>query len=98
MDAIRNLNASASLRNGLIMGSEEVHGRVDHDPHYVHEVPVDPSDLDTVMVLRGEMAAEGADRHEQQDRETHENVRAVQACQAVEDRSKRAVVRSEADA
>src|SRR2546430_13585571 len=37
IDAIRNLNASASLRSGLIT-SDQVDGRVDHDPHYVHEV------------------------------------------------------------
>src|SRR6266702_7196459 len=78
--------------------SHQVDGGVDHDPHYVHEVPIDPADLDAVMVLRGKVAAEGPDRHEEQDREADEDVRAMQARQAVEDRSEGAVVWSEADA
>src|SRR5437667_178204 len=85
IDAIRNLNASASLRRGLIIASEQVDGRVDHDPHYVDEVPVDPADLDAVVVLGGEMPAEGADGHEQQNRQPDEDVRAVEAGQAIED-------------
>ena len=38
-------------------GSEEVHGRVDHDPHMLISVVVD-LELDAVVVLRREMAAE----------------------------------------
>ena len=38
--------------------------REDDDPHHVdEEVPVDPADLDAVVVLGGEVATEGADRH-----------------------------------
>ena len=94
----RNRNASASLRSGFASASEDVDGRVDDDPHHVDEVPVDPADLDAVMVLRGEVPAEGADRHEEQDRQADEDVRAVQAGEAEEDRRERAVVRGEADA
>src|SRR3954447_6621555 len=97
MDAIRNMNASASLRSGLIT-SEEGDRRVHDDPHYVDEVPVDPADLDAVVVLGREVAAESSDGHEQEDRQADEDVRAVQARQAVEDRPERAVVRREADA
>src|SRR5438132_9466780 len=88
----RNRYASASLRSGLrISGhltrsSEDVDRREDDDPHHVDEVPVDPADLDAVMVLRGEVPAEGADRHEEQDREADEHVAAVQAGEAEEDR------------
>src|SRR3954447_6927184 len=97
MDAIRNMNASASLRSGLIT-SEEGDRRVHDDPHYVDEVPVDPADLDAVVVLGREVPAEGADGHEEQDREADEDVRAVEAGEAVEDRPERAVMRGEADA
>src|SRR5919202_4732726 len=98
-EATTTRNASASLRNGLItVPSDDVDRRVDHDPHYVHEVPVDPSDLDAVVVLGREMAAEGADRHEEQDRQADEDVRAVEAGQAEEDRPERLVVRREAHA
>ena len=59
--------------------SEDVDGQVHDDPHHVDEVPVDPADLDTVMVFRGEVPSERADRHEEQDREADEDVGAVQA-------------------
>src|SRR5919205_3576726 len=42
--ASTNRNASASLRSGLIIALEDVHRGVHDDPHYVHEVPVDPGD------------------------------------------------------
>src|SRR5947208_12284163 len=100
---MRKRNASASLRSGLRMPltypkSEDVDRREDDDPHYVDEVPVDPADLDAVVVLGGEMSAEGANRHEEQDRQADEDVRAVQARQRIEDRSERPVVGSEPDA
>src|SRR6478609_1808476 len=44
------------------------------------------------------MAPEGPDRHEEQDHEADEDVRAVQAGQAVEDRPERSVVRCKAEA
>src|SRR3954451_9765118 len=97
MDAIRNLNASASLRSGLIT-SEEVDRRAQRAPYSFCEFPVDPADLDAVVVLGREVAAESSDGHEQEDRQADEDVRAVQARQAVEDRPERAVVRREADA
>jgi hypothetical protein len=52
---------------------------VDDNPHYVDEVPVDPADLDAVVVLGREVAAERPDRHEQEDREPDEDVGAVEA-------------------
>src|SRR3954465_7554242 len=96
MDAIRNLNASASLRSGLIT-SEGVDRRVHDDPHHVDEVPVDPADLDAVVVLGREVAAEGADRHEEQERTADEDVRPVEPGQPEENRAEGAVVRREAD-
>ena len=47
----RNRYASASLLNGFINAAslEDVDRRVDHNPHYVHEVPVDPRNLDSVV-------------------------------------------------
>src|SRR5205085_7266927 len=43
-----NRNASASLLSGLITGwnLEDVDRRLHDDPHHVHEVPVDPGNLD----------------------------------------------------
>src|SRR5207249_3341320 len=61
--------ASASLRNGFGKASplQQVDRRVDDDPHYVDEVPVDSRDLDAMVGLRREVAPEGPDRHERQD-------------------------------
>src|SRR5436190_17281991 len=71
---------------------QDVDGHVDDDPHHVDEVPVDPADLDAVVVVGREVPAERTDRHEQQDREADEHVRAVQSREAVEDRRERAVL------
>src|SRR5262245_50357758 len=49
-------------------------------------------------MLGREVTTEGANRDERQQRETDEDVRAVEAGQAVEDGAERAVVRREADA
>src|SRR5262245_7712737 len=92
---------SPSLRSGLRISApypslEDVDRRENDDPHHVDEVPVDPADLDAVMVLGGEMPAEGADRHEQEDREPDEDVATVEAGQAEKDRWERAVLRREA--
>src|SRR5205809_7916714 len=76
--------------------SEDVDRREDDDPHHVDEVPVDPADLDAVMMLGGEVPAEGADRHEGQDREADEHMAAVQAREAEEDCGEGAVRRVEA--
>src|SRR5439155_22139799 len=59
--ASRNRNASDSLRKGLIT-LEDVDGRVHDDPHDVHEVPVDPRDLDAVVGARGVVASESTER------------------------------------
>jgi hypothetical protein len=80
------------------MASDQIDGRVHDNPHYVDEVPIDPADLDSVVVLRREMAPEGADRHEEQDGQADEDVGSVEAGQGVEDRAEGAVVRREADA
>src|SRR5919201_5272653 len=98
--ASRNRNASASLRSGLIIPVplEDVNGRIHDDPHYVHEVPVDPGDLDSVVCGRGVMASERAHRRRREQQQPDEDVRAVEAGQAVEDRAERAVSRREADA
>src|SRR5436305_2288104 len=98
---MRKRNASASLRSGLRMPltyprSEDVDRREDDDPHHVDEVPVDPADLDAVMVLGREMPPEGADRHERENREPDEHVAAVQAREAEEDRGEGAVRQVEA--
>ena len=87
----------ASERSGFCTALEDVDGRVDDDPHHVDEVPVDARHLDAAVVLGREVAAEGADRDEQQQRQADEDVRAVQAGEAVEDRALGAVLRREAD-
>src|ERR1700710_393128 len=96
----RKRNASASLRSGFstVLSLEDVDRQVHDDPHHVDEMPVDPAELDAVMMLGGEVPPEGADRHEQEDREADEDVGAVQAREAEEDRGERAVTRVEADA
>src|SRR5438128_8259702 len=74
----RNSNASCSLLSGLRTASDDVDGHVDDDPHDVDEVPVDPRQLDSVVVLLREVPAEGADRREQEQRQADEHVHAVQ--------------------
>src|SRR5207245_8601477 len=78
-------------------GLEDVDSRVDHDPHYVDEMPVDSRNLDAVMMFRAEVPAKRADRREQQQREADEDMRSVQAGQAEEDRRERVVAPREAD-
>src|SRR5262245_47600344 len=80
------------------MQLQDVDRRVHHDPHYVDEVPVDPGDFDTVVVLGREVAAEGANRRHREQAETDEDVGSVEPRQPVEDRPERAVVRREPDA
>jgi hypothetical protein len=36
---------------GALPASDQVDGRVDDDPHHVDEVPVDPGQLDPVVML-----------------------------------------------
>src|SRR3954447_3909984 len=81
-------NASASLFSGFRTprSLEDVDGRVHDDPHHVDEVPVDPGDLDAVVVLGRVVAAKRAHRRHREQRETDEDVRAVQAGQAEERR------------
>src|SRR5215203_4814499 len=64
----RKRYASASLLKGFITmySLQDVDGRVDHYPHYVHEVPVDPGDLDAPVRLRREVPSEGSDRRERE--------------------------------
>src|SRR5207245_4732719 len=76
---------------------EDVDGRVHDDPHHVDEVPVDPRHLDAAVLLGGVVAAERADRHEQQQHQPDEHVRSVQPRQRVEDRLLRVVLGREAD-
>src|SRR5919109_4039818 len=100
---ITKLKASASVRIGFFMPSsqlQDVDRGVDHDPHYVHEVPVDPWDLDAEMIVRGRpvVSPHGADQRVQQQVQPDEDVRAVQARQTVEGRSERVVVRRESEA
>src|SRR3954453_6907979 len=103
IDSQTSRNASASVLNGLRIyrkpsSLEDVDGDVHHNPHYVDEVPVDSSELDTVMVLGAEVPPERPDRHDQQDRQADEDVEAVEAREAEERGRKRAVARVEADA
>ena len=57
------LGAERVPHYGNLPSLQDVDRDVHHDPHYVDEVPVDPADLDAVMVLGAEMAPEGAYRH-----------------------------------
>src|SRR5438067_1284960 len=82
----------------LTQESEDVDRHVDDDPHDVHEMPVDASDLDPVVVLGGEVASEGANGHEEQDAQSDEDMGPVQAGEAEEDGREGAVGRVEPDA
>src|SRR3954469_5648564 len=95
----RSWKASPSERSGFSTAGrlQDVHGQVHDDPHDVDEVPVDPRYLDAAVGVRREVAAEGADHDHQEKRESDEDVRAVEARQAVEDRRLREVARREAD-
>src|SRR5262245_35332469 len=93
----RKWKASASLLSGFFT-LEDVDRRVDHDPHYVDEVPVDPGNLDPVVGFRRVVTAVGADRGREQQRQPDEDVRPVQPGQAEEDRPEGVRVRREADA
>src|SRR4029453_2635527 len=88
--------ASASLRRGVILPLEDVHRRVHDNPHYVDEVPVDPRNLHAAVLRGREMASEGANRREREDRQPHDHVSAVQPRQAVERGPERAVLWREA--
>src|SRR5690242_7689985 len=77
---------SRSAADSAFEPSEDVDRRVHDDPHNVDEVPVDTADLDAVMVLGREMAAEGTGRHEREDRQTDEDVGPVEAGETEEDR------------
>src|SRR4029079_19126080 len=68
---------------------EDEDGRVDDDPHDVDEVPVDARDLDAEMLLLRVMAAERPDRREGEQRQPDEDVGAVQAGEADENRTER---------
>src|SRR5207342_2971870 len=83
----RKRNASSSERSGLStrLALQDVDRRVDDDPHHVDEVPVDARHLDAAVLLGREVPAEGPHRGHRQQREAHEDVRAVQAGEAVED-------------
>src|SRR4029078_5553077 len=65
-------------------GSEDVDRDVHHNPHYVDEVPIDSSDLDSVVVLGSEVPSERTDGHDQEDRQADEDVETVKAGQAEE--------------
>jgi hypothetical protein len=58
---------------------------------------VDPGHLDAAVLLRAVVAAERADDHGQEQAQADEDVGAMQAGEAVEDRSLRVVVGREAD-
>ena len=74
---------------GFSSRCKDVDGDEDDDPHHVDEVPVDARHLDAEVVLRlgAEVAAEGADRGEAEQQQADEDVGAVQAGEAVEDRA-----------
>ncbi len=59
---VRRTPAGAHRRGRL----EDVDRRVHDDPHDVDEVPVDAGHLDAAVLLGAEVAAEGPDRHDQQ--------------------------------
>src|SRR5262249_20988867 len=78
---------------------EDVDRGEDDDPHHVDEVPVDARHLDpeVFLLLGAEMAAEGADRREAEQTQADEDVGAVEARQAVEDRTEAEVAGAEAE-
>ena len=69
---------------------DHVHRGVHHDPHYVHEVPIDPRQLDAEVVvgLGPVVPADRANERVQQQVEPDEDVRAVQAGEPEEGRAR----------
>src|SRR3712207_3794587 len=63
---------------------DHVDRHVDHDPHYVDEVPIDPRNLDAEVVvrLRAEMPTDGADQRVEEQIQPDEDVHPVEAGEA----------------
>src|SRR5947209_17245329 len=97
---MRKRKASCSERRGLSIGEsslQDVHRRVDDDPHNVDEVPVDARYLDAAVLLRTEVPSVRAYDRVQEQVEADEHVRAVEAGEPVEDRALGGVLGREAD-
>src|SRR6185503_1889241 len=89
--------ASACVE-GLSMGRlvDEVHEREDRDPDHVHEVPVQGRDVDEQRVFRAESALH-VDREEcEQPEHARRDVRAVEAREREERRTKQVRANGEA--
>src|SRR4051812_30714169 len=100
--AMTKLKASASVRTGFRIATsllDHVDRGVHHDPHYVHEVPVDPRDLDAQVIVgrRPVVAAYRADERDTEQGQSQEDVAPVQPCETEEGGSERQVVRAESD-
>src|SRR6185436_6222375 len=100
--AMTKLKASASVRTGFRIATsllDHVDRGVHHDPHYVHEVPVDPWDLDAQMIVgrRPIVAAERAHERDAEQGQPEEDVAPVQPGEAEERGAERQVVRAEPD-
>src|SRR5829696_4049918 len=100
--AMTKLKASASVRTGFRIATsllDHVDRGVHHDPHYVHEVPVDPWDLDAEVIVgrRPVVAAYRADKRDAEQGQPEEDVTPVQPGEAEEGGSERQVVRAEPD-
>src|SRR5205809_2167658 len=87
------------MRRFAAAALKDIDGKEDDEPHNVDEVPVDARHLDTqvILLLRAEMAAEGADRGEGEQAEPDEDVGAVEAGEAVEDRAEAEIAGAEAE-
>src|SRR5215211_7879189 len=100
--AMTKLKASASVRTGFRIATsllDHVDRGVHHDPHYVHEVPVDPWDLDAEVIVgrRPVVAAYRADKRDAEQGQPEEDVTPMQPGEAEEGGSERQVVRTEPD-
>src|SRR6188472_630278 len=81
--AMTKLKASASVRTGFRIAAsllDHVDRGVHHDPHYVHEVPIDPRDLDSQVIVRSRpvVAAQRADERNSEQSQPEEHVAPVQ--------------------
>ena len=74
-------------RRACLRRLEDVDRREDDDPHHVDEVPVDARHLDALVGVRREVAAEDRSVTTLSSIRPIDDVRAVQAGQAVEDRA-----------
>ena len=76
---------------------QQVDGAEHDDPDKVNEVPVHFSRLDSKVLLRREIATNGANKHDEQENDTDGDVQAVKTGQRKERRTEDFILRVETD-